>query len=136
MKKYLVIIIPVLIIIILVIAVNTGSWHFRYDARTRGAASYDGSNIIVKDKPGSISKEALVLLLDKMKVADSSVNCRKISVSPDSVFSGNCITLIRKNRGPVILYSADRSVSARVWMALAQAGMKNIYILTDCPGNI
>jgi len=38
-------------------------------------------------------------------------------------------------KGPVILYSNDISVSARVWMVLSQTGIKNIYILDTSVGN-
>jgi hypothetical protein len=47
----------------------------------------------------------------------------------------NNFSLIGKHNGPVLLYSADPGLSARIWMLLSQMGRRNIYILTDSTDN-
>jgi hypothetical protein len=42
--------------------------------------------------------------------------------------------LIRKNRGPVVLYSEDISEVARIWMILSETGVRDLYILSESAG--
>ncbi|HWR74781.1 MAG TPA: hypothetical protein VN276_04045, partial [Bacteroidales bacterium] len=51
--------------------------------------------------------------------------------NPESILEKTNLSLIRKNKGPVILYAEDDSVSARVWMVLSEMGIRNIFILRD-----
>ena len=39
--------------------------------------------------------------------------------------------MIRRNKGPVILFSEDPSISSGTWMVLSQVGIRNLYILSD-----
>jgi 3-mercaptopyruvate sulfurtransferase SseA len=52
-------------------------------------------------------------------------------MEPGLILENENLTIIRKNRGPVILFSDDSSVSARIWLVLSEMGMKNIYILQN-----
>jgi hypothetical protein len=52
-------------------------------------------------------------------------------MDPGLILEKENLSLIRKNNGPVILFSEDSSVSARIWMVLSEMGMRNIYILQE-----
>jgi len=57
------------------------------------------------------------------------------NIPPDSILNKNHSTQIMKHDGPVLLYSSDPGLSARIWMLLSQMGRRNIYILTDSTDN-
>ena len=54
-----------------------------------------------------------------------------LKLNPESIIEKPNLSLIKKNQGPVILFSDDNSVSARVWMVLSETGIRNVYILRD-----
>jgi 3-mercaptopyruvate sulfurtransferase SseA len=57
------------------------------------------------------------------------------NIPADSILSKKYLNTIRKHNGPVILFSSEMAVSARIWMLLSQMGCKNIYILTNNTDN-
>jgi 3-mercaptopyruvate sulfurtransferase SseA len=51
-------------------------------------------------------------------------------MEPGSILEKPQIRLIRKNKGPVILYSDNISEAAKLWMILSEMGIKDLYILS------
>jgi rhodanese-related sulfurtransferase len=109
--------------------------HFKNDAKKWAEPSIDKSNIINIKKTGSLNGKVLMIYLDKdaNHIIETSGDSRNIP--PDSILNKNNFSLIGKHNGPVLLYSADPGLSARIWMLLSQMGRRNIYILTDSTDN-
>ena len=63
----------------------------------------------------------------------ASVNT--INISPDSLLSKENLNTIKNYEGPVLLFSSETAVSARIWMLLSQMGYKNIFILNNNTDN-
>jgi hypothetical protein len=129
-KKYkaVIIMIPVLLVLILI---RSAGIHFKSDAKKWADASIKQSNRISKDQVGTISGNKLIVNFDKEENIVRESSNELINVSPDSLLTGNIVKTIMNHKGPVLLYSSDQGVSARLWMILSQLGRKNIYILTD-----
>ncbi len=135
LKKNKFILLGVLLVAGLVLARNMGSRHFRYDAKRYAEPSVTNSNTLTSSKISSLDGDALLVILSDDPAPEIKFRGMTISVKADSVFSEAGIRQIRKNKGPVILYSPDCSVSSRVWMALAQTGVKDLYIYLSDPEN-
>lgn len=127
-KKYNVVIGIVLIILALVVIRSTGN-KFRPDAMKHAEAAFNGSNIITSDQAAGLEGKGLLIVLDNTDryrdVPDA------VSMEPGSVLERGNLKMIRHNKGPVILFSGDPSVSAGVWMVLSQLGIRNVYILSE-----
>ena len=121
----------VLPILILVLIRSFGSNHFRIDAGRWAEPSVKQSNIILSQQIGSLPGEKLIINLDKENSRNNEFTGSSIHIPSDSVLNRNNLKTIRKHKGPVLLYSSETAVSARIWMILSQMGYKNIYILTD-----
>ena len=134
-RKFRLVIAIVLPILILVLIRSFGVSHFKNDAKKWAEPSIDKSNIINIKKTGSLNGKVLMIYLDKdaNHIIEISGDSRKIP--PDSILNKNNFSLIGKHNGPVLLYSADPGLSARIWMLLSQMGRRNIYILTDSTDN-
>jgi hypothetical protein len=135
--KYKVVIAIVLPILILVLIRTFSDNQFKRDAKRLAEPSVMQSNIIISDKIATLSGEKLLINLDKEKSEISGMARDVLNVPSDSVLFSNNLKVIRKHKGPVLLFSADIAVSARIWMLLSQMGYKNIYILsTDLDNEI
>jgi hypothetical protein len=133
-KKYKVVILVVMPVLILVLFRAFGTNHFKNDARRWAEPSVARSNIISEDQLGTLSGEKLIINLDK-KSSGIEQNINNKVISADSILSKNVLNIIRKHGGPVLLFSSDAAVSARVWMILSQMGYGNIYIFTNDTDN-
>jgi len=78
-----------------------------------------------------MSSDMLLITLGNKAPAIEQVKDKIVQLNPGSILEKSNLSLIRKNKGPVILFSEDNSVSARVWMVLSELGIKNIFILQD-----
>jgi hypothetical protein len=127
-KKNLVVIFIVLTLLILILIRSTGINHFSTDAKSHAEASINQSNTITLDKLGSLKgNKLLVNLSGDVKALSKG----ELKISPDSILAKNHINSIMKNDGPVVLYSSDPAITARIWMLLSQMGRKNIFILIN-----
>jgi hypothetical protein len=132
-KKYGYIVLTVAVIIVLVILRSTGNGHFRYDAKKWAEPSFSGSNIVTESGISNLKGEKLFILLgDKQKLPDG-ISGKAIQIPPDSIMSGKYISVLRGTRSSVVLISDDYSVSAKIWMILSQAGLRNIYLYSGDP---
>jgi len=105
--------------------------NFRYDAVKWAESSALGSNILSEDQIHALSGEKLLINLGNGTSTDKQFQAITIKMNPDSILEKANLGIIRRNKGPVILFSDENSVPARIWMVLSEMGLKNIYILSD-----
>jgi len=134
-KRYRVVIGIVTAILILVIVRSSGFNHFRNDAKKWAGRSLTHAAEINIEKAASLKGKRLIINLDKDTVQARSLSSAELYIPPDSILSKKYLTIIRNHAGPLIIFSADPGLSARVWMVLSQLGQKNIYILADMTSN-
>jgi rhodanese-related sulfurtransferase len=134
-KKYKVVIAIVLIILILVLIRSLGANHFKSDAKRWAESSVIQSNIITGDRIGTLSGEKLIINLSEEGSGINEMTRNALHIPADSLFSKNNLNAIRKHDGPVLLFSSETAVSARIWMLLSQMGYKNVFILTNVIDN-
>ncbi len=103
--------------------------NFRYDAVKWAEPSVHGSNILTEDQIESIEGEKLIIALDGEDTVSKPVQDDVLKLDPESVLEKGNLDILRRNKGPVILYSDKSSISAKVWMVLSEMGLKNIYII-------
>ena len=127
-KKYRLIIAGILILIGLIILRNTGTGHFRYDAKRWAEPSFSGTNIIDKNGLDSLPGAELLVFLTPDTISDLSFEGPSLSIASDSIITRKYRKLLKDHNGSLILISSDISVSARVWMLLSQSGYRNIFI--------
>ena len=128
-KQYWLVLSLFLLAVILVLIRTFSQNNFRYDAVKWAEPSAIGSNILTEDQIATLSGEILLISLGNEASIDRQFQGNTMNINPESILEKTNLNRIRKNGGPVILYSGDNSVSARVWMVLSEMGMKNIYIL-------
>jgi 3-mercaptopyruvate sulfurtransferase SseA len=134
-RKYRFVIAVVLPIIILVVIRSSGVNHFQRDAKRWAEPSVNTSNLITAAKVVTIQGNILIINLDKDQQPIKDIRGEKRNIPPDSVLSKKQVTSIIKHNGPVLIYSSEPGLSARIWMILSQMGCKNIFILTDQTDN-
>jgi rhodanese-related sulfurtransferase len=134
LKQYRFVLLIFLLLVVLVLFRSFSRTGFRYDAARWAEASVDGSNLLTVDRLSAITGEIMLLNLGSEADLPGELQNKALTVSPESITGRENLKQIRKHKGPVILYSANGSVSARVWMVLSEMGMKNIYILS-VPGS-
>jgi hypothetical protein len=134
-KKYKVVIVIVIIILILVCMRLLDVNHFKNDAKKWAEPSVTRLNTINIEKSGSLSGKKLFINLDKDVSGIKEITNDAQTIPPDSVLSKKYLKIIRKHDGPVLLFSSETAVSARIWMVLSQMGCMNIYILTNNEDN-
>jgi hypothetical protein len=127
-KQYWLVLSIVLLAVALVL-IRTYSHNFRYDAVRWAEPSALRSNIITEDQIAAMSSDVLLVTLGNEAPVIDKLKDKILNMNPESILEKTNLSLIRKNKGPVILSSADDSVTARVWMVLSEMGMKNIFIL-------
>jgi len=133
-KKYRFIIAGILVLVALIILRNSGTGHFRYDARKWAEPSFSGANIIDRHGIDSLPGEKLMVFLTPDLVSALTFEVPALSIPYDSILTKKYRHLLARHSGSVVLYSSDISVSARVWMALSQSGFRDIFVL-DPDGN-
>lgn len=119
-----------MVIVALVLLRSFSPTGFRYDAARWAEASVDGSNMLTIDQVSALQGEVMLLNLGSETDLPDGLKEKSVPVNPESIAGKENLKQIRKHRGPVILYSANGSVSARVWMILSEMGMKNVFILS------
>ncbi|MDX9728934.1 MAG: hypothetical protein RBT50_06695 [Bacteroidales bacterium] len=131
LKQYWFALIIFLVIISLVLLRSFSRAGFRYDAARWVEASVDGSNLITLEQLSALKGEIMLLNLGSEAGLPDKLIEKAVTVSPESVTLKENLKQIRNHKGPVILYSENRSVSARVWMILSEMGMRNVFIFSD-----
>jgi rhodanese-related sulfurtransferase len=134
-KRYKTVIAIVLPIVILVLIRSLGTNHFKTDAVKWAEPTLMRSNLISLYKAVSLPGNKLFVNLVGKNGAIITPGMKSINIPADSILNKKVIHLIKNNDGPVLLYSSENDVSARVWMILSQMGHTNIYIVSDDPEN-
>lgn len=124
--------IPVIIIlgVLIMVIIRSFGPGFRPDAKKWAEMSFGGSEIISSEALESLPPGKLLISLDEENTGSPGV-LYPVRITPDSILSPRNLKLIRKNKGPIVLFANDISVSARIWMILRQMGIKDIFILAE-----
>ncbi len=131
LKKYRIILALFTLILILVLLRTVSPGNFKYDAVKWAEPSVTGSNIINEAQIEAMPGKKLLVCLGTEPVSGSRVGDITVKMDPGSVLDKTYLRQIRKNKGPVILFSEDISVAAKVWMILSETGIKDLYILSE-----
>ena len=128
--KYKTLIIITIGTIILVSLRTISVGHFKSDARVMAQPSVNHSVIVSDKQLSTIAGDIMFLKFD------INERLKKVfTVSVDSVLEKRNLRKILDHKGPVVLLSSDKAVSARIWMILSQIGRHDLFILTDDPDN-
>ncbi len=79
----------------------------------------------------ALNGKKLLVDLGTEPVSGSRFGDISVRMDPGSILDKSNIRQIRKNKGPVILYSGNTSEAAKVWMILSEMGIKDLYILSE-----
>jgi hypothetical protein len=134
-KKYKIVIAVVLPILILVLIRSFSTDHFKNDIKKWAEPSVVQTNTISLEKARSLNGKSLFINLGKEMPPLAGFADKVKNIPADSVLNRDNISSILNNDGPVMLYSSDPALSARIWMLISQMGRKNIYIITADSGN-
>jgi hypothetical protein len=135
LKKNTVSIAIVLTVLILVLIRSFGTDHFKSDAIKWAEPSFSKANIVSFSQIANLTGEKLIVNLGSVNEDLNKSKITVLNISPASILDKNNIRLIKKHKGPVLLFSAEVGVSAKLWMILCQLGIKNIFILTNNADN-
>jgi hypothetical protein len=131
LKQYRIILAVFLLVLILVLIRTISPGNFKYDAVKWAEPSVTGSNVIDVAQMDAINGKKLLVDLGAKPVADNRFGNITVKMDPGSILDKPYLKLIRKNRGPVVLYSENISEVARIWMILSEMGIKDLYILSE-----
>lgn len=127
----------VCLVLVLVVIRSAGINHFKIDAKLLAAPSLTRSNLISNSDLASMSGEILLVSLgeDNAFTTDNISVTETIKLAADEILEKSNFKKMNGHSGPIVIFSSDASVSARMWMFLSQMGIKNLYILTNDKDN-
>jgi hypothetical protein len=128
-------VLSIILLAVILVLIRTYGHNFRYDAVRWAEPSVQGTNILTKDQIADMNSDVLLISLGNEAPAIEKLQDKILKLNPETILEKTNLSLIRKNKGPVILFSEDDSVSARVWMVLSEMGIRNIFILQDESNN-
>jgi len=131
LKQYWLVLSIFLLVVCMVLIRTFNREQFRYDAVKWAESSIPGSNLVTEDNIMKMDGKVLLINLGNVSLSDWRPQVNTVTMDPGLILEKENFTVIRKNRGPVILFSDDRSISARVWLVLSEMGLKNIYIFQN-----
>jgi len=131
LKKYKIILLIVIPVIILVLIRAFSTNHFRNDARKLAEPTFSKSNIITSDKLSQLEGEKLLIILGKETRSIAAQTDKTITISPDSILIKENIKILKNHDGPVLLRASDNAVSVRIWMLLSQMGIRKLFIVSE-----
>lgn len=133
-KKYKIVILILLPVVVLVILRMSGTNSFKPDAARWAEPSFSGANVITTEKAATLTEKILVINFDSEQKSFPG-GSEIVEVTSDSAIGKDLIKRIKGFEGVILIYSSDISEAAAVWMILSQMGMKNIMVLTDDKDN-
>lgn len=125
--KFRTIIVLLAPVLILVLFRLLGPGNFKNEAKKWAEPSFNRSNLVNAEDLKGMKGKLLLINLGEGKEAKGIEN--EINISPETLLKDTDI--IKKHDGPVVLFSPETSVSARVWMLFSQMGYRNLFILSD-----
>lgn len=127
MKKYIAVFLVLAIILIAVAGKSLRTGSFGGNAEERAKPSIDKTYLIDSLMASSLPGNKLIVCLGENKETNLS-GAISINIDPKDILKRANTDKIRNNGGPVLIYSADPGLSAKIWMLLTQTGIKNLYI--------
>jgi hypothetical protein len=134
-KKYYLLITIILAVILLVLIRSFGSMHFEPGAKKWYIPSVTQANIITETEAKNLPGNKLIIYIDDSEIVTDKEYSGTLHITAEKILKSDNIEMIRNHKGPVLLSSASISIAARTWMLLSQLGLKNIFIISDDPGN-
>lgn len=129
-------VISIFLLVVLLVLIRTfNQKNFRYDAVKWAEPSALGSNILTEDQVEALDGEKLMIAFGNDVTVSKQFQNITLRMDPESILEKANLDILRRNKGPVILFSDESSVSAKVWMVLSEMGLKNIYIFSKEQGN-
>lgn len=129
-------VISIFLLVVLLVLIRTfNQKNFRYDAVKWAEQSALGSNILTEDQVEALDGEKLMIAFGNDLTVSKQFQNITLRMDPESILEKANLDILRRNKGPVILFSDESSVSAKVWMVLSEMGLKNIYIFSKEQGN-
>jgi hypothetical protein len=136
MRQYGMIILIILPVAILVLIRATTTNRFKQDARKLAEPSFSYSNMISREQLAAFSDGYLIIdLSDQINQLEKHHGNSVIHLPAEIILEKTGQEVLRSNKLPVLLYSPEPAISARVWMLLSQMGYHHLYILVDDPDN-
>lgn len=124
-------VISIFLLVVLLVLIRTfNQKNFRYDAVKWAEPSALGSNILTEDQVEALDGEKLMIAFGNDLTVSKKFQNITLRMDPESILEKANLDILRRNKGPVILFSDESSVSAKVWMVLSEMGLKNIYIFS------
>lgn len=134
LKQLKFVILLVFVLTILVLFRLGGKDNFKPGVEKFARPSVTGTNIISADRIESLKGEKLLIILVPVEKKPAEIAVKTIEIPANEVLNKENKSIIRNNKGPVLLYSSDEGLSARIWMLLSQLGFSNMYIIADSDG--
>lgn len=131
LKKYIIVIAIALPALILITIKTFNAAGFKYDAKRWSIPSFNGSNLVSISDTGKLQGDKLLVILDKETEGEFMTSAHIVMIPPGAILEKQHLRLMREHKGPILLFSADPGLSARVWMIISQTGITNIYIMTS-----
>lgn len=103
---------------------------FRNNAAKWSSASQDQSNLVTSEMLQNLPGETLLLSLDENDPVMGKIP-HTVKIPAGELFEKENIKTIRKHKGSIVLFSADKAKAAKTWMVLSQMGYKNLYMFSD-----
>jgi hypothetical protein len=134
-RQYGIIFFAVLTVVILVLMRSSSTGHFKQNARKLAEASFTNSNIMFREKLGTLGSTSLIIDLSDHGKLLKAYPAGTVNIPFRSLLEKAGQKVMREHKGPVLLYSEDPGASAKAWMLLSEMGYRNLFILTDEPDN-
>jgi hypothetical protein len=131
LKKYRIVFLFVLVLLLLVLIRPLFSGGFANHADQWAKPSFDRKNIISRDQLKTLQGEVLLVELTSPEHPSSQPNGRIKQIPAGDILEKDNYKMIQQHKGPVVLHATDLSLSAKVWMILSQTGKSELYILAD-----
>jgi rhodanese-related sulfurtransferase len=130
MRKYYIVLVLVLPILVLVLIKTLYTGNFRNDAARWAEPSVKQSNMVTHAMLSTFTGNAL--MVDLSERGDLLINhYHAINIPAKFILDKNYQKKLRAFKGTILLVSENPAMSARVWMLLSQMGFTNVYILSD-----
>jgi hypothetical protein len=131
LKQLKFVILLVFVLIILVLFRLGGKDNFKPGADKFARPSVTRTNIIAADRIETLKGEKILINLISGEKKPVDIAIKTIEIPANEVLNKEYISVLRNHKGPILLYSPDNGLSARIWMLLSQMGFSNLYIVSD-----
>lgn len=132
LRQFGIVILIVLPVAILVLIRGTTADRFKRDARKLAEPSFSHSNMISREQLATFSNGYMIIdISDQGNQLEKHPGDSVIHLPAGKILEKTVQEVLRSNKLPVLLYSPDPAISARVWMLMSQMGYTNLFILTE-----